>query len=58
MDADDFVSLNFYEFLYDTLIKNDADIAQCDFVKTQIQEAVFDNFNPPIQDDEKNRNIY
>lgn len=53
MDADDFVSLNFYEFLYDTLIKNDADIAQCDFVKTQIQEAVFDNFNPPIQDDEK-----
>ncbi len=52
MDADDFVSLNFYEFLYKTLVNNNADIAECNFIKTEIQKAIFDTFTPPIQDEE------
>ena len=57
MDADDFISLNFFEFLYKTLVENDADMAECDFVKTQIQQAVYEAFQPPKQEKEK-VNIY
>lgn len=53
MDSDDFISLNYYEFLYNTLINNDADIAECDFVKTEVQKIIFDNFSPPAQDEEE-----
>ncbi|MBR3153294.1 MAG: glycosyltransferase [Clostridia bacterium] len=54
MDADDFISLNLYEYLYKILKENDADIAECDFVKTDVQKAVYyENFIPPTQEKEK-----
>ncbi|MBR3132612.1 MAG: glycosyltransferase [Clostridia bacterium] len=54
MDADDFISLNLYEYLYKILIENDADVAECDFIKTDVQKAVYyENFEPPVQEKEK-----
>lgn len=53
MDADDFVSLNFYEFLYDIISKTKADIAECDFIKVPVQKAVYNSFKPPVQEEEK-----
>ena len=53
MDSDDFISLNFYEYLYNLIEKNKADIAECDFIKTEIQKTIFGEFIPPDEPKEK-----
>lgn len=37
IDSDDYVSENFIKILYDLCIKNNADIAECDFIKFEIE---------------------
>lgn len=42
LDSDDWVESNFYEYLYNLIEKEHADIAQCDYVKVYSDEATID----------------
>lgn len=43
VDSDDWIDQNMYETLINLLIANDADIAQCEFIKTSDEEEIVDN---------------
>lgn len=44
IDSDDYVSLDFYETLFQTMIDNDSDIVECSIVKFYENEK-FDEYN-------------
>lgn len=50
VDPDDFVSLDFYEFLMKLQKENDADIVQCDYVRVYKENV--DTFEFPIKKEE------
>ena len=39
LDSDDWVESNFYEYLYNLVKKEDADIAQCDYIKAYSEDV-------------------
>lgn len=43
VDSDDWIEKNMYETLINLLIDNDADIAQCEFIKTFDEDETIDN---------------
>lgn len=42
VDSDDYIAPDYYQYLYN-LLENGADIAECGFVETEIDNAVFDD---------------
>lgn len=42
LDSDDWVEPNFYEYLYNLVKKEDADIAQCDYIEAHTEDVQID----------------
>lgn len=48
VDSDDLLSLVFYEKLLNALLENDADIAECDYIKFETEQDLI-NYNTALQ---------